>query len=1362
MADQSISTVSGQLRVPRKASIHRDDQSHEPKLLADWRATDAYVLLGDPGAGKSWCFETESKACGGLLISARDIVDKVAPADVGDKIVFIDGLDEVRAGASDSKTPFGAIREWLHRIGRPRFRLSCREADWLGESDSSALARVAPNEHIEVLHLEPLTQDDVLAVLRDRPGEVPDPEKFWHEAERFGLTELFGNPLLLDLTIKAVTQNGGQWPSTRHDIYDAACRQLATEASIEHRAVKPLQPGEIDRLLNDAGLLCAVLLLSNKQSWSLESGGSRDTVELSSLPEELVLHDARTALASKVFTTVACRSTPRHRSIAEFLAAKALAKRIEAGLPIGRLLALIQGFDGIPVEPLRGLFAWLVVHHAHDRLRLIQLDPLGIVLNGDVAALSVSERLALLATLNQLAQKNRWFRQNTWVSHPFGPLATADMESTFDSLLSEPKRSDAHQAFIDCVLDALRHGERMPELGSALEVWIEDATAQVGNRLAAYEAWKHNVGFQPAKVLDWLERIVAGNIIDNDDQLIGALLTDLYPEHLGPRKVLSFLRPTSRRDLIAEYSMFWRYELLRKSRPEDFADLADAWIEVKPTSIDSIRDYDVRELSGEVLAAALTQSGDTVSTERLYAWLGICLDEYGFSKLVHDSQRSVASWLEARPDRIKQVTSLGYRSIQRDKHGHRFFWESEQRLHGAKKPRDWLPWLLALSDSTNDEELAKYCFGQVASAVVDPPLGFCVPTMEELERWVNAHAENRPNAHKWLEFAWTCDLEEDWRGDQHRTKLKYQAEQAVTRQKRQAELKSLLPILGNGKAPVGLLHQLAFAYQKRFTDINGETPLERVQDFLVSDVVTAQAALKELDLTLARDDLPSVDEIFDLEAEKKYHLIRPAALLAASRSIEYAHDSTLSWVEDLAQKLVAFYLTDGLGNMPGWYKDLAAYRPEIVAPILLRHAIPKLKTKNNTGITALWALSHETGQKELARLVLPTLLDRFPLRTNETNRRELNHSLLAALHLLDTRQATRIVKLKLEQPGLDPIQRVCWLVAKLPYSAEAAEELANWVGKNERRAIALGEALHQQGNLGRVAHQLSPRAVRHLIEVLAPITPHEIGSQGGIVTSAHDRAMILRSLLTTLSSNPSVASNDELKAMSESDRLGTWREYVDYSARAQQTAAREARFQAAEPTAVALVISNLAPANAADLQALVVQHLSDIEAELRGENTHLVRQFWRLGSKANGNIPQEENYCRDLLLEKLRLRLKPLGINVEREASAAADKRVDMRAEFMRSGLRIAVPIELKKEDSDKLWTAWRDQLQRLYIIDPATGGYGIYLVLWFNKSPRANPEGLRPQSASEMRNLIVERMPEIDRTRLAAQVLDLSLSVTS
>ena len=261
-------------RIPRRATkFEWDSGARESRLLADWRALDAYVLLGDPGAGKSCALEDECREADGLWLDARNVVAGIVPSDIAGRTVFIDALDEVRAGASDGgRVPFDAIRKWLHDQGRPRFRLSCREADWRGPSDSNRLSEVAPQGRVAELHLDPLSDEDIDAVVRSHPQEVPDAEAFIAAADRNGLRELLRNPLLLDLAIKA--QAGGTGPRTRAAIYEAACRQLATEHNQEHLDVKPVSDDNVERLLYDAGSISAIALLSGQRG--LASGPAGD------------------------------------------------------------------------------------------------------------------------------------------------------------------------------------------------------------------------------------------------------------------------------------------------------------------------------------------------------------------------------------------------------------------------------------------------------------------------------------------------------------------------------------------------------------------------------------------------------------------------------------------------------------------------------------------------------------------------------------------------------------------------------------------------------------------------------------------------------------------------------------------------------------------------------------------------------------------------------------------------------------------------------------------------------------------------------------------------------------------------------
>ena len=224
------------LKVPRTCTeLPTGEQDrHQPgekqsRPLEEFRETPAYVLLGDPGAGKSTAFEVECEALGEQAHCPPITADEFLSYDVStlppewrEKTLFIDGLDEVRAGAQGA-SEFREIRKLLRALGKPRFRLSCREADWLGENDRKHLESVSPDSRVAVLRLDPLTDENVASILGAR-SDIPDADAFMAAARELGVDGLLANPLTLDLLAAAVARgmNGrraacrpSRWPAAR-------------------------------------------------------------------------------------------------------------------------------------------------------------------------------------------------------------------------------------------------------------------------------------------------------------------------------------------------------------------------------------------------------------------------------------------------------------------------------------------------------------------------------------------------------------------------------------------------------------------------------------------------------------------------------------------------------------------------------------------------------------------------------------------------------------------------------------------------------------------------------------------------------------------------------------------------------------------------------------------------------------------------------------------------------------------------------------------------------------------------------------------------------------------------------------------
>ena len=307
--------------------------------MESYRKLPAYVLLGDPGAGKTAAFEREAEESGGKYIKARVFAAFEPTVEDKERTLFIDALDEMRAGQGDGWTAIAQVSNRLEELGCPIFRLSCREADWRAESDNETLKRISSN--VVALHLDPLSDSDVIDILHHKDS-VPDPDKFVRKAGEHRLGELLHNPQTLNLLVEAV--GGNAWPQSRKEIYEMACHQLVREESRAHRDAKREKHHSPESVLDAAGYLCAIHLLSGIAGFALDEDASDDQHyywnELTAQNLPLLL-----ALKTNLFQKDGEEQRiPVHRSVAEYLGARHLAARIEnGGLPQMRWRGLKSG-----------------------------------------------------------------------------------------------------------------------------------------------------------------------------------------------------------------------------------------------------------------------------------------------------------------------------------------------------------------------------------------------------------------------------------------------------------------------------------------------------------------------------------------------------------------------------------------------------------------------------------------------------------------------------------------------------------------------------------------------------------------------------------------------------------------------------------------------------------------------------------------------------------------------------------------------------------------------------------------------------------------------------------------------------------
>jgi hypothetical protein len=1330
-----------------------DEQGSHP--LESYRNLPTYVLLGDPGAGKTEAFKLEAVESGGEYIKARDFATFEPKAEHQDKILFIDALDEMRADGGDGRTPLDYIRKHLERLKLPRFRLSCREADWLGESDSAALMRVSPDGVVVALHLDPLTDNDIVEILRHKTS-VPDPAEFVRKADEHRLGELLRNPQTLNLLVEAV--EGNEWPQSRVEIYGMACRQLVGEKNPEHRQAKRDKSLSADQMLDAAGYLCAIHLLSGVAGFALDEDAA-DSQHFNW--KELTSHGLPllAALKTNLFQRDGEEQRiPVHRSVAEFLGARYLAELVEnRGLPFGRILALMTGEDGGVVPDLRGLAAWLSVHCRTGRPILIERDSLGVVLYGDVRNFVVDDKRLVLNALKNEAQRYPWFRSQDWTSPPFGALGTADMEPAFREIFSSPSRAEADQALLDCVLDAIRYGDPLPALAAPLEATVRDVSHPPTIHKKAVLALMHVVPSSSSILLKLAEDVRDGKVEDQNDFMIGVLLRELYPHIISPAQILDYLFPPKGRNRIGMYFNFRDYEI----PVDDLTVLLDKLVQKHAVLKQAPYEHRLNDLTGELLVRGLEAHGDIITDERLYAWLGVGTDEHENSRLEKEHVEHIRGWLVKRPNRFKAMIEHIASLCAEHKNVWYCMSRHTRRLYGSFPPADIGSWYLEKSITEQQSELAHYYFRQAVHMLIRDggQQNLTLTALEFLESWAGAY----PFIQQWLELEpdITCQIGD--RNGQQELVLE-ERKWKLARQKQKSEWISYyrqhLASIRDGSAYPQTLYNLARAYEGLIYEARGETPRERLEDFLDGDSELVEAAYAGFRHALDRKDLPTVSEIVELVLKGQEHYICPTCLAGMNELYQSNPTSALQLNDAVLSRLLAFRFIHDDGKDCAWFTELIQARPALVAEVLLAYALPMLRA-GKEHINGLSLLAYNEAYSEIARIALAQLLEGFPLRARK---RQLENALApllkGALDHLDKKVLASIVVRKLELGSIDAAQRVYWLACGLVITPAAyTTKLHQYIGKSKVRRSHLAVFLHDRWERGFPYGALPENALTLLIELLAPDCSPERPEGAHWVGPAMHTADLVRSFISALGGNPGEAASHELERLLALSNLAHWHNALRGAIHTQRIARRKATFRRLGVEEISRTLANLQPASAADLAALAIDHLRDIARKIRNGSTNDYRQYWSYGEDNKKlDKPKPENDCRDALLSDLHERLGKLDIDAQREGNYADDKRADIRVSF--GGINgFNVPIEIKKDSHADLWRAIHEQLIPKYVRDPGADGHGIYLAFWFGGKGMPPPsDGKKLRSAAELENRLRMTLTPEENHRIQVCVIDCAL----
>lgn len=1356
-------------RTAVEVTIGKPGEDRAERPIEAYAECNAFVLLGEAGAGKSTEFRRVAEETkDGHYVTARNFLALAIRPEWRNRTLFIDALDERRAGSRDRRAPLDEIRSKLDQLDRPRFRISCRSVDWLGLNDQRHLSEVSRNGKVKILYLNPLEDRDVMEILKGA-NLIPAPKEFVQEAKEYGLGTLLTNPLTLQLLAKSVAEQ--DWPRTRTEVYLRASRLLVSEQNEEHQLGAGPHISD-DQKLHAAGRLFAIQILSGAEGYSISKndGGSCINISSAQVDDPNV---ANAVLHSGLFKQGAPgQYVAFHTAIAEFLAGRFLANEVGNGLPAGRVHSLMAGYDGVTLPQFRAVAAWIATHSPKCRRELVSADPIGAMLDGDVATFPVADRIHVLESIDTKSKDNPWFILNVQYDDPrFGSLASADMAAYYARSLGSPSRTDSHQVHAFFLLNVLKHGRPVSEISDVALRVVEDDTWWPKVRI---EALRVLIGLPSSNsrrrdvLLNLLRRVDSGEVADIDDRIRGFLLRDLYPEVIGPDQILDYLLRQKGQGLFETYRAYWYPSIAERStvaqravlmdRLTDFFTEGPRILQGHTVGVDPFFDF-----IESLVTRTIPESGSDVTPHRLFRWLEILTRAE--LRVSSRALYQVHAWLAKRNELLRQVFECCV----------------DHCLEQAnfKHCLDRIEQYLGLAYAPNYAQMCMSAAARIQSH--EASLVLEEHARSVLRTTTAQIAQQATDLSPPTKVGGPVALPSDQ--DQQVVDVVRSQDPSVdsTARNRYEEFKAQEDALLENRCDPATLFRLARIYFGEHPENSAGSPIARLRDSLLDDDELVAAARFGLRNTISRWDLPGVSEFARMFAKGQMHYFA-LPVLAGIEEIDLDSDLQFGSSGNVCKRL-ALILHFGMPRMnpdpwrknsaeerslptPAWYDRLARDESAVVAREFVRYA--RLKLRSRTSL--LWeaaSLDSEPNYSTIAAIAAAPILRMFPVRTSSSELAVLAKLLGVARRHCDRGEFVAVVQEKLQSRSMSIAQRVYWLTAAFlaePRTYRSAFE--GILGASQLRIRRVVEFLWHWPE-GQTSQELfgclRETDLAYLIEVLgsshSPEPPYSASENDPSASQALYVDDFMNELIKLLGNCTSREATEALERIRSDESLRPWRFSIGRAADNQRAIRREAEFSYGSADAVCRVLSGREPANSADLAALTVSALKELAERIRNSNTSDWKQYWTGSEDISECRPHNENNCRDALLSDLGASLSNIGIDCQPEPNYLDGKRADIRVAFLGFG----IPLEVKKSNHPRVWSSIRSQLIPKYTQDPECDGCGIYVVFWFGREfLQPPPSGRKPSDPKQMREMLIASLEEDERRKIAVVVVDVSRDRTT
>lgn len=1335
MTSEKIATLDRRVRVEKRAG------SHGPTFhrISELRTSPFVVILGEPGIGKSTVLEQEAASEHTVARKVRDVVTGVelqpgAP-------LFVDALDEYRIDGSavDKAHSLGLA---MTKAKPSRWRLTCRAEDWNKSADLAAIRDSVAGQEIVIAQLLPLTDNEAASILESL-GES-DPARFLTKAQSLGAQSLLRSPLSLKLLHAAVSSDA-DWPSNRHDLFARAIPRLATEYNDIHRG-GVRQP--LPQIIEAAEKACLVMLLSGRRTlWRSHDeppASGDDRAYLRGYELEFADLLFRDMLDTSLFQGEGESFEPMHRTVAEYLAGRALAKAVvgrvnAAAFPFGRAVAMVTGIDRKAPTELRGVYAWFAAHLANlgredDARQLIEADAATVLAYGDTAIFSTALRRTIFTNLHR---DDPYFRSDDHMHDTaVGGLAGKDLADDFAAEMDNPT-AGTHR--LVTVFEALTSGSPIESLRQKLWDIALDVTRPEWQRRHAADAWLNGADDRVRELFD----AITGTPPSADRELLRIHLAELMrPETLAVEDIKSLIADfaaTAGTHTVGRLVML-AHRLSNVARGELFDVHLNAWIPEKRRT----QSVEIEGFVDFMLATSIRLTPNLMAA-RLWNWANNV--RHGrWDNLGNDSRKALQLWLDTDPTREAAILDVII---------------DDDDARGA--PHMPANNYIILTGRGISAELIRHILATVGQMPVGEAsksrLAVAVDMAgrlrnESITAEAMAIASSRPDS---------ADLVTKLIGpppddSMNQRRIAAEAARREKDSKQKAEnIAHLTPDIEDIR--MGLCSRaLGWAARLYFEEGDGERPggLEKVIYF--SDEAIAEAIVAGWDQLIAHGS-PSITAKFLGQGEGKYLTATEWGLLAGIDRLFHREPgpgtTSSSLIVALAILKAAWNLRDAAKRKQFEHWALERLNAEPIAGAAHLHEYwTEAVDVGTTHIESFGRVREDDAHGPAVVEALYAVLNTRPSMPLSL----LRSALRAAVKRIELKRLLALATAAMADPVVTGEQRLVW--SFMAFALDPGAHGASLVGEHGADG---GVRVYEEFRGLEYEHletiEPAARAMREgtIIRVVGPKHPPQ-NDKTGEEDLTSTSADIIRRAIQRIGAYPDVQAGREIKSLAADSTLAAWKTSLQHAYAQWARLYRESTFRYPTPKAIIDVLSGGTPANAADLMAVVMEELLRLRRELRTGSTTPWKAYWNTDSSGKVGKPQIENQCRDRLLERLMDRFERYKISEGfGEARRPEDRRADM---LFLNGAGKSIPVEVKRHFNAELWTSPMSQLHG-YTQAEGSDGYGIYLVFWFGLDQTALPKredgATLPTSPKALEDALVADLPAASREQLRVLVFDVS-----